>query len=500
VIRVHKQTNGAQPKGFYGRLFPPPAVPLGVREEEKLINLGEAMRYDVEREGTLTPRVGYTYFGQFVGHDLTHDTTPLDGPYSKPKLTPNYRTPYLDLDHIYGGGPQRAPALYQGDPGKEIFKLGTTTPTGYLRDLPVENGTVLVGDQEDTRNLDNLILRQLHVVFLKFHNEAVKQLSAKSPSIIGIESLGAGTVFEQAQRLVRWHYQWIVRHDLLPRILHNSVWHRQPRTIDPTSGSTHRFSIPIEFSLAAFRFGHSMVRNAYGLNCRQKRVVLPELMALGHKPSPSSDDFMIEWGRFFDGLPASGPVASSSFIDTSIASPLHDLSPSTIRLSSKMERSMEPVRLPVRTLLRGARARLPSGQEVANALVKRGVIKQQDCLTGTQLTQDTFNHSGSVLREASLEANTPLFYYLLKEAEINGVGLTLGSIGSYIVAEVILGALRANADSYISVFGPDWKLPLWRFPSGSAEQVHSLIRIIRLIGDDRLLPECEAKWRSLMLC
>ena len=153
----------------------------------------------------------------------------------------------------------------------------------------------------------------------------------------------------------------------------------------------------------------------------------------------------------------------------------------------------------MRTLIRGARAQLPSGQEVANALVKRGIIKPQDCLTSAQLTQDTYNHSGSVLHEVGLEGNTPLFYYLLKEAEINGTGLTLGPIGSYIVAEVILGALMADADSYISVFGPTWKLPQWRFPSGSDEQVRSLIRIIRLIGDDKLLPECEARWRSFLL-
>ena len=490
---------GSQPNGYYSRLFPSPAEPLAKSQEENLINLGEAMRYSVEREGTLTPRVGYTYFSQFVGHDLTHDNTPLKGPYLDPELTPNDRTPYLDLGHLYGGGPQRSPALYQGDPGKEIFKLGTTTPTGYLRDLPLENETILIGDQEDTRNLDNLILRQLHVVFLKFHNEAVKQLSAKPPAVIGIENLGRGTIFERAQQLVRWHYQWIVRHDFLPRIIHNSVWTRQRGIIHRRGKPKGRFSIPIEFSLAAFRFGHSMVRNAYGLNCRQKRVVLPELMALGHRPSPFSDDFIIEWGRFFDGLPASGPVASSSFIDTSIAAPLHDLSPSIIRLSSKMEHSVEPARLPVRTLIRGARAQLPSGQEVANALVKRGIIKPQDCLTSAQLTQDTYNHSGSVLHEVGLEGNTPLFYYLLKEAEINGTGLTLGPIGSYIVAEVILGALMADADSYISVFGPTWKLPQWRFPSGSDEQVRSLIRIIRLIGDDKLLPECEARWRSFLL-
>ena len=453
------------------------------------------MRYEIEREGTLTPRVGYTYFGQFVGHDLTHDTTPIDGPHLNPELTPNYRTPYLDLDHIYGGGPAKSPNLYQGDPGAEVFKVGATTPTGYVRDLPIENGTILIGD---TRNLINLILRQLHVVFLKFHNEAVRQLSRKSPTLIGIDDLCSGTIFERAQRLVRWHYQWIARHDFLPRILHPSVWSHRRRIARQRSKPEDSFSIPIEFSLAAFRFGHSMVRNAYGLNCRQKRVELADLMALGQTASPLQDDFIIEWGRFFDGLPASGPVASSSYLDTSIAAPLHGLSPSTLRLCSKMERSAKSANLPMRTLLRGARAGLPSGQEVANALVNRGIIKPQDCLTSAQLTQDTYNHSGSILREVGLEANTPLFYYLLKEAEINGTGLTLGPIGSYIVGEVIQRALEADPEGYMSVGGPDWKLPLWRFPNGLDEQVGSIIRIIRLVGDNRLLPECEAKWRSFL--
>jgi hypothetical protein len=489
----------ARPKGYYSRLFQVPAEPLGKSQEEKLVRLGEAMRYDVEREGTLTPRVGYTYFSQFVGHDLTHDPTPLDGPYLDPELTPNHRTPYLDLDHVYGGGPESSPDLYQGEPGAQMFKLGVTTPTGYVRDLPVENGTVLIGDQEDTRNLDNLILRQLHAVFLKFHNEAVKQLSAKHPTITGIENLGAGTIFERAQRLVRWHYQWIVRHDFLPRILHASVWNRRYRTFRPQTQPNDHFSIPIEFSLAAFRFGHAMVRNAYGLNCRQKRVVLPELMALGHKPSPFSDDFLIEWGRFFDGLPGSGPVASSSFIDTAIAAPLHDLSPSVIRLCSNTERSMQPARLPVRTLLRGARARLPSGQEVADALVKQRAINPQDCLTSAQLTKDTCNHSGSVLREIGLEENTPLFYYLLKEAEITGLGLTLGPIGSYIVFRVIEGALESDPNGYMSVAGQTWELPLWRFPGGAIRKIDSLIKIIQLIGDTQLLPECDTKMRKFFL-
>jgi hypothetical protein len=437
---VYAQMTRSQPKGYYSRLFGRPAKPITESQEEKLVELGHAMRYEVEREGTLTPRVGYTYFAQFLGHDLTYDTTPLDGPYPEPERIPNYRTPYFDLDHVYGGGPEKSPYLYEGGRGTEIFKIGATNPTGYLRDLPVEHGMVLIGDQEDERNLDNLILRQLHVVFLKFHNEAIRQLSTKPPTVSGIDHLGAGTIFERAQRLVRWHYQWIIRHDFLPRILHRDVWNHQHRRSRLDSESQDHFSIPIEFSLAAFRFGHSMVRNAYRLNCRQKRVVIAELMALGQKPSPIPDDYIIEWGTFFDGLPTSGPQASSSYIDTSLGMPLHGLSPSTIRLSNKME-PPEPSMLPVRTLLRGARARLPSGQEVADALFAQGKIKSDDRLTASQLTQDTCNNSGAVLGSIGLVHSTPLFYYLLKEAELSAAGLTLGPTGSHIVSEVIQGAL-----------------------------------------------------------
>jgi hypothetical protein len=452
------------------------------------------MRYEIEREGTLTPRVGYTYFGQFVGHDLTHDTTPLEGPYAAPEQTPNYRTPSFDLDHIYGGGPEKSPFLYEGERGEESFKIGATTPTGIRRDLPVEHGMVLIGDLRDTRNLDNLILRQLHVVFLKLHNEAIRQLGSDPPILTGIENLGPGTLFERAQRLVRWHYQWIIRHDFLPRILHTDVWNYQERRTLKQIEPKTSYSVPIEFSLAAYRFGHSMVRNAYRLNCRQKRVVIGELMALGQKASPIPDDYLIEWGTFFDGLPTSGPQASSSFIDTSVSVAMHGLSPSTIRLSNALE-PPDPSNLPMRTLLRGARAGLPSGQEVADSLFAQGKIKSGDRLTGSQLTRDTCDRTGSIMRKTGLEQNTPLFYYLLKEAEINAAGLTLGPIGSHIVSEVIQGALEADPDGYMAVVGPKWPLPLWRFPGGTKRRVNSLIGVIQLVGDDKLLPECDAYWR-----
>jgi hypothetical protein len=452
------------------------------------------MRYQVEREGTLTPRVGYTYFGQFVGHDLTLDSTPLEGPYAEPERTPNFRTPSFDLDHIYGGGPAKSPFLFEGARGEETFKIGVTTPAGYLRDLPVERGMVLGGDLLDKRNLDNLILRQLHVVFLKFHNEAIRQLGSNPPIITGIENLGPGTLFERAQRLVRWHYQWIIRHDFLPRILHTDVWSHQDRRTVRHPDSQDSYSVPIEFSLAAFRFGHSMVRNAYRINCHQKRVVIGELLALGQKAAPIPDDYLIEWGTFFDGLPTSGPPASSAFIDTSVSAAMHGLSPSTIRLANSLE-SPDPSNLPVRTLLRGARAGLPSGQEVAASLCAQGKIKPRDRLTVSQLTQDTCDCTGSVLRKLGLEENSPLFYYLLKEAEISAAGLTLGPIGSHIVSEVIQGALESDPAGYMSVAGRKWQLPLWHFASGTRRRVNSMIGIIQLVGDDKLLPECAAHWR-----
>lgn len=496
IACAHARMTRAAPKGHYTRLFAKPAEPIPSDDEWMLVEVGNAMRYKVEREGTLTPRIGYTYFGQFLGHDLTHDVTPLAGPYATPDETPNFRTAAFDLDHVYGNGPAGSPYLYEGEEGAETFKIGATTPTGYRRDLPIQDGHVLAADLEDRRNLDNVLLRQLHVLFLKFHNEATRQLQS-NPAMAGVaDSLGPGSVFERARRLVCWHYQWIIRHDYLPRVLHNDAWRHDGYLPSGKAGSA--YSIPIEFSLAAFRFGHSMVRNAYRLNCRKKRVLIEELMALGQKAEPIPDDYLVEWGTFFDGLPTSGPQASSSFIDTSVSRAMHGLSVDVIRLANSLEPAM-PSNLPVRTLLRGARAQLASGQEVTEALVAQNRIKPDDRLTSAELSRNTCDRSGSVLRRHGLQENTPLFYYILKEAEEKSGGLSLGPAGSQIVREVIEGALLADPDSYLSVVGQKWELPRWRFPNGSERRINSLIGIVQLVGDDKLLPECEAHWRRFQL-
>jgi hypothetical protein len=136
---------------------------------------------------------------------------------------------------------------------------------------------------------------------------------------------------------------------------------------------------------------------------------------------------------------------------------------------------------------------------VADALFSQGRINPGDRLTSEELSSDTCDRSGGVLRKGGLAQNTPLFYYLLKEAELKAEGLTLGPIGSHIVSEVIQGALEADPDSYLSVVGPKWELPRWQFPTGSRRTVNSLIGIVQLIGDDKLLPECEAHWRRFRL-
>ena len=490
---VHAHASGAQPKGYYSRWFGLPTQPIGESDETKLIELGNAMHYAVEREARLTPRAGFTYFGQFVGHDLTHDTTPLDGPFRRPEQTPNFRTPLFDLDHVYGDGPVGSPYLYEGQEGAETFKIGRTFPAGYPRDLPIERGHVLIGDLADRRDLDNLILRQLHVLFVKFHNEAVRQLQDNPELQKDAGVPGNGTLFERARRLVCWHYQWIIRHDYLPRVIHPGFWNRKRE--DASLAVDEKFEVPIEFSLAAFRFGHSMVRNAYGLNCRQRHVLAEQLMAFGHKADPIPEDYLIEWGAFLDGLPTSITPGSSNYIDTSVSHAMHALPPGIMRLSSACE-TIDPSNLPARTLLRGARARLASGQEVAETFVSQNKIDAGAPLTSAELTRDTCDRSGSILRKNELHENTPLFYYILKEAELRAGGQKLGPVGSYIVAEVIQRALESDPDGYLAGPGAKWQPPpVWRFPGGARRPISSLFGLVRLVGDDKLLPECEAHWR-----
>lgn len=395
----------------------------------------------------LPPFAGYTYLGQFIDHDLTLDLTPLAlAGKTAVTATPNFRSPRFDLDHLYGGGLELTPFLFRSasPPGEERFCIGMTRPAvgegryleSSLNDLPRNSdGAALASDPRQDENLN---LAQLHVTFLRSHNRLLdnSELLNASPHYKDV-----GSRFKAAQRALTWHYQWIIRHDFLRQILDPEIFAQlegdQALQVGPPSGD---FAVPVEFSLAAFRFGHSVVRDDYFFNDFHRAAALADLFRLtgrGGGATPALPaDWVIDWKRFFFVGAAVGSARHSERIDTIIADGLHQL-PGDSTVSPH---------LPVRTLQRGERVGLPAGQRVAEAL---GFVP-------LQANQIANGADGDTLRKYGYDAQTPLWYYILKEAEIIHEGRCLGTTGSKIVAEVILGALLSDPDSYVSV-DPAWR-------------------------------------------
>jgi Animal haem peroxidase len=363
------------PTGKFGRMFPelrPLLPPL-----ESLDALSQALedRNPSSEEGD-NPDVpaGFTYLGQFIDHDITFDTTSLQEILIDPLALRNFRTPMLDLDSVYGSGPVAQPYLYQRG-NSDLLLIGTTSrnpgggdpavPTELPNDLQrAPNGFALIGDP---RNDENLIVAQLHLAFLKFHNRVVAGLKDGS---IARESPLRKTPFEEARDLVIWHYQWIVLHDFLRRILDN-------RQLDAVLQEGRRFYqfypepgpfIPVEFSAAAYRLGHSMVRAVYDYN----RVFTP--LAGGVTPAtlelifsftglsgtgqrvPIPSDWIIDWRRFFE-VGTGAQVGFSRRLDPFLSPPL-----------THLPNVPEPNSLATRNLRRGRSLGLPPGQSVARRM------------------------------------------------------------------------------------------------------------------------------------
>ncbi|MUN08060.1 peroxidase [Agromyces luteolus] len=375
---------------------------------------------------------GYTYLGQFVDHDVTFDTASSLERQNDPDALTNFRSPRFDLDCIYGRGPVDDPFLYDRDSGREKLLVGRHDDED---DLPRNSqDTALIGDP---RNDENTFVSQWQLTMLKFHNAVVDLVAADETLKRGSEN-----TFEAAQRIVRWHYQWLVIHDYLKRIVGDEMLAEVFDESGPIPTVDRRFYkwhntpyMPVEFSVAAYRFGHSMIRGRYRLN-----TLVGPLPTFS--PGPVADDplghfggfrilppfWTIEWARFFEVNGAGADALQPSrLIDTKLASVLTALPP---------EIGGNRPSLIARNLTRGARLLLPSGQDVAR-------------------------HMGfDVLTDAELElpggGPAPLWYYILKEASIQANGEHLGQTGGRIVAEVFLGLLEKDASSYLRN-EPGWR-------------------------------------------
>ncbi len=434
-------------EGRFGRLFRrlAPARP----PREALIALGKAM---ADRAGTSADNeqipAAYTYFGQFVDHDITFDPLSQLSRFNDPDALVNFRSPRYDLDSLYGRGPSGSPYLYEwkNKARRGVRLLEGRNPESDENGNPLERRDLLRNAQGraiigDPRNDENIIVSQLHHAFVRFHNNVVEHVAAEQPALKGAALLA------EARRVVTWHYQWVVVRDFLPRIVGADLATEvlpaagdpQLEFFDPRNDPF----IPVEFSGAAYRFGHSMVRAAYDLNETVTDVPLfsaaadAETDIFGHlngfRPLPVA--WTVDWKRFTK-IDGSRPQLSRE-IDTHLARPLLKL-PGSIDAAN--------TGLPVLNLRRGKALQLPSGQAVAQAI---GATPVGD------LGLDRFGLSAS--HEAALEAETPLWYYVLIEAErAPRNGTRLGPVGGRIVAEVLVGLLAHDPQGFLRQ-QPTWK-------------------------------------------
>ena len=452
----------------YSRLFPPVSLPDDVTGYcNVLTRLGEAMVDDGTRLSNDNPEIlldaGYTYFGQLLSHDLTKDVSSVDEAWRKePENLENLQTPKLDLHVLYGGGPTVSPELYESDGVR--LKVGEPNAEGSRFDICTGHGGKRM--LADDRGAENMVIRQMTAVFARLHNLAVEQFGAdrKQPELL----------FARSQQQTRRQFQYLVVHDYLPNVLDQATY-RKIFVEQQTEIEWDSFSVPVEFSAAAMRFGHAMVRPNYMFNFG-KEMFLQQLLGKTGDRGPLNDDQEISWGFFFQGAGPESTVTSRP-IDTRLAPPFQELPPDLIGTPEPKcpfaRVAGNPSQLSVRTLLRGAGLRLASGQNVADAWGFDPLTEQE--LTTNSVGDET--KQGRILKENGLTNSTPLWYYILKEAEVRKNGNRLGAVGSSIVGETIYAALRADSQS---ILNERTNLPpIWNFGE-CAMRIHTFSELFRL--------------------
>ncbi len=451
-----------------------PKLPPAVFDQADLRLLADEMTSRQERRPRTGPdpeedpaiTAAYTYLGQFADHDLTFDpTSRLRESLDREQVgkLADFRTPRFDLDNLYGRGPDDQPYMYDrdgirmllGEPlsGNPDDPCAVQVPRG-------PNGRALIGDPRDD---ENRIVSQLHAIFLRFHNQVA-------------DHLGREAGFQQVREQVRWHYQWVLVTDFLPAIIEDETLRRVfGNPYSPVPGlqrlRTGLRLMPVEFSVAAYRFGHSMIRPEYRLNAAVERPIFsrrPDDSTAdlgGFRPIP--DGWAIDWRLFIDLGPGTAPPPDpvtprpqhAYKIDTSLVSPLRRL-PASIAANPSM--------LALRNLERGNTFGLPSGQAVARAFGVDPV--PDDKLVIGKATAGARQRPLADIA-AGFAGQAPLWTYILSEAQVmswdkagpgvprDDIPVKLGPVGSRIIADVFAALLIGDHTSYLYADPPFLPFP-----------------------------------------
>ena len=373
-------------------------------------------RHDVDdADDPALPAAGWPVFAQFLAHDLTADRSGLTSRASLGELR-NARAPRLDLECVYGSGPVDRPYLVQRAAPARLLVGGTPDAVDLPRN---QEGVALLGDP---RNDVHALISQLHVRMLGVHNAIEAHL----------EGVAAADRFGAVQRLLRWHYQWAVLHEYLDVTVGGELA-AEVRAGGPTSfRPLDPLRLPVEFADAAFRYGHGQVRERYRLQPDGPDVALfPDLV--GFRPI---EDRRVDLSLLFD-LPGRSPSPQRcKRMDGRLAASLIRL---PVEVTGELDEASAHHRsLAVRDLQRGLATGLPSGESVARHL---GV---------EPLDADEVG-----MAERGWEGETPLWYYILKEAEVRAAGRHLGPVGGRIVADVVVSVIDRDPTSFRCV-EPDW--------------------------------------------
>jgi hypothetical protein len=425
------------------RLFP--KLPPAFFKEADLLSLADGMddayKTPVPSQNDRKPKagipLGYLYLGQFIDRDMTFPQFGADQGDNQPPFFGKYEAPF-DLHSIYGYGPKVQPYLFHRD--RLHMQLGASVSGNPhdpdAREVPrtADGASALIGD---SRNDQDIIISQLHAMMLRFHNRVADLMGGKS--------------LLEIQRTVRFHFQWLVIYDFLSTMigaetLHGLLPPSGPHLLklyEPALGG-----IPIEFSLAVFRFGHSMVRPSLDLNSTvgQVPVVSTNRRAdstTGNRPCPLG--WAVDWSLFFNMCAAA--------CETTRVQYARNIGPSIWNPFGSVVDCPAPLGLSFRNLMRGLRSGLPSGQAVSEAMGVAPVPNDQLMVGGAT---DRASSSNKLLKAFSKQFrnNAPLWYYILAEAQQqfvnNECAVRLGPVGGRIVGEVLIGLMLSNPDSYLS--------------------------------------------------